>query len=153
AGLEVDERAEADAEALVVGSGGVATLVVVILDHAIHRDAGPERVGGRGGDDVVVGIEGTDVVGADRLLVVAAGPAEADRPGVPVVGAADAVDPLVGAGLAEVVALLGRGTEGEARIPHLHVAVVAAGVADVVGIRLLVEAEGGAAAGDQMNAV
>jgi len=62
----------------------------------------------------MIGVEGSDVVGADHLLIVAMGPAEPDLPRVPLVSAAGAIDPLVGAGVAEILPQFGCHTEGEA---------------------------------------
>src|SRR6185312_3985524 len=62
-------------------------------------------------------------------------------------------DPLVGAVVAEILAQLGGGADGDVGELDLGIGVVAAGRAGVVGVGLLVEADRAAAAEGQSGAV
>src|SRR6185312_3311042 len=91
--------------------------------------------------------------GADGLLIVAARPAQADGPEVPVVSRPDAEHELVGAVVAEVLAVFGRRADREAAGAELGVAVRILRRIRVVRIDLLVEAPGVAAAERELDAV
>src|SRR5690242_15736994 len=71
--------------------GATATMHRVVAHHAIQRDSGPEIVAAGDLDDV----DGVGRRTGVRVLVVAMRPGEADGPGVPVVGTADAGDPQI----------------------------------------------------------
>jgi hypothetical protein len=59
-------------EPLIVGAAGISAAVVGIFEHAIERNARPERVGGGQRIDVVIGVERPDAIGTRGFFVVAA---------------------------------------------------------------------------------
>src|SRR5262245_53595772 len=122
-GSKADGRSDADPQSAAVWASGVIALVARVFEQAVHAYAGRERIGGRKGDVVMHGIEWADAVGADGVLVVAAGPAEADGPGIPVVRGTQPEDELIGAVVAEVLTIFGRRADGEAGIAQLRIGI------------------------------
>src|SRR5215813_12040445 len=149
--LEVDEGADADGEGAAAGRRALlGRLAVVVFEQAVDLHARTQRVGGGEGDHIAV-VVGIDV--EKLLVIVAARPIDADRPGLQTVGGADTERLPIGFGEADAAPAGEAAAHREPVDIDVGVGVVAGVAADGLAVGARRAADGDRGIGEQLTQI